>query len=171
MRESDVSGEKSKSAPRLLVLSGVSAVVLQTTLLPHLPLIPDLLLILCVYLGIYHRSVGGAAGAFFLGYGLDSCSGAPMGTNAFAMSLVFAVVTATARCLWLSNPFSVLFMVLLAVVLKTGAFLCLGEFGQLAMVLQPMVARYVMWDAAMAMLLTPVVFTLLYRGEEFGYRT
>jgi rod shape-determining protein MreD len=171
VRDSDVSGEKNKHALKLLVGSGVAAMLLQTTLLPHLPLIPDLLLILCVYLGIYHRSVGGAAGAFFLGYGLDSCSGAPMGTNAFAMSLVFAVVTATARCLWLSNPLSVLFMVLLAVVLKTGALLCLGEFGQVAMVLEPMVARYVMWDAVMAMLLTPVVFTLLYRGEEFGYRT
>lgn len=171
MRDSDVSSERSKYALGLLALSGISAVLLQTTILHNLPSIPDLLLIFCVYLGIYHHSVGGATGAFFLGYSLDSCSGAPVGMNAFAMSLVFAVVTATARCLWLNNPLSVLFMVFLAVVLKTGAFLCLGDFGQLAILLQPMVARYVMWDAGMAMMLTPVVFTLLYRGEQFGYRT
>jgi rod shape-determining protein MreD len=150
--------------------SGVCAILLQTTAFHYLPWIPDLLLILCVYLGIYHRSVGGAAGAFFLGYGLDTCSGVPVGMNAFAMSLVFTGVTMVSRCLWLTNPLSVLFMVFLAVVLKTGAFLFLGEFGELTEVFQPMVARYVMWDATVAMVLTPLVFTLLYRGEPFDYR-
>lgn len=153
------------------MLCGVAAVLLQTTLFHHLPWIPDFLLIFCVYLGIYHRSAGGAAGAFFLGYGLDTCSGAPVGMNAFAMSLVFTVVAATARCLWLNNPFSVLFMVLLAVVLKTGTFVCFGESRELALLLQPIVAQYVMWDATVAILLTPVVFTILYRGEKFSYRT
>ncbi|MBI3798599.1 MAG: rod shape-determining protein MreD [Deltaproteobacteria bacterium] len=154
----------------LLFCSGVSAILLQTTAFHYLPWIPDLLLILCVYLGIYHRSAGGAAGAFFLGYGLDTCSGVPVGMNAFAMSLVFAGVTAVSRCLWLTNPVSVLFMVFLAVVLKTSAFLFLGEFGELTEVFQPMVARYVMWDATVAIVLTPLVFTLLYRGEPFDYR-
>jgi rod shape-determining protein MreD len=171
VQEGDVAGEKSKYATGLLVLCGVGAVVLQTTILHHLPWIPDFLLIFCVYLGIYHCSIGGAAGAFFLGYGLDVCSGAPVGMNAFAMSLVFAVVAATARCLWLNNPFSVVFMVLVAVVIKTGTFVCLGEFGELAMLLRPIVAQYVMWDATVAILLTPVVFTALYRGEQLHYRT
>lgn len=144
--------------------------LLQTTVLHHLPWIPDFLLIFCVYLGIYHWSVGGAAGAFFLGYGLDTCSGAPVGMNAFAMTLVFTVVALTARCLWLNNPFSVIFMVLLAVVIKTGTFLCLGEFGTLATLLQPIVARYVIWDATVAILLTPLVFAVLYRGEQLRYR-
>ena len=170
VRESDVAGEKNRWTLPLLACSGVSAVLLQTTVFHYLPWIPDLLLILCVYLGIYHRSAGGAAGAFFLGYGLDACSGVPVGMNAFAMSLVFAGVTAASRCLWLTNPLSVLFMVFLAVVLKTGAFLFLGEFGELAEVFQPMVARYIMWDATVAMVLTPLVFTLLYRGESFDYR-
>ena len=43
------------------------------------PFVPDLLLILCVYLGIYHGALAGAAGAFFLGYLLDSCSGSSGG--------------------------------------------------------------------------------------------
>lgn len=153
------------------MLCGVFAVVLQTTLLPHLPLIPDLLLIFCVYLAIYHCSVGGAAGAFLLGYSLDSCSGAPMGMNAFSMSLIFAVTTATARCLWLHNPLSVFFMILLAVVLKTGAFLLWGEFGQLTAAVQEVVSEVVMREAVAALILTPIVFSILYHGEEFGYRT
>jgi cell shape-determining protein MreD len=90
--------------------------------------------------------------------------------NAFAMSLVFAAVSATSRCLWLNNPFSVLCLVLLGVVLKTGAFLVLSDFGQLTVMFQPVVARYVVWDATIAMLLTPIVFSLLYRGEPFTYK-
>jgi len=35
--------------------------------------------------------------------------------------------------------------------------------------LQPTVAQYVVWDATVAMLLTPVVFTILYRGELVDY--
>lgn len=145
--------------------------MLQTTILHYLPWIPDFLLIFCVYLGIYHWSVGGAAGAFFLGYGLDTCSGAPIGMHAFAMTLVFTVVAATARYLWLNNPLSLIFMVFLAVVIKTGTFLCLSEVGDLAALLQPLVARYVIWDATIAILLTPLVFTVLYRGEQWRYRT
>jgi hypothetical protein len=60
--------------------------------------------------------------------------------------------------------------VLLAVVLKTSAFLFLGEFGELTEVLQPVVARYIMWDATVAMVLTPLVFAVLYRREPIDYR-
>lgn len=161
--------ERDKLSLVLLVVSGLLAVLLQTSLTQRLPIVPDFLLILCVYLGINHRSVGGAAAAFFLGYSLDSCSGAPVGTNAFAMSLVFAMVSAIARQLWLNNPVAVLCMVFLGVVLKTSAVLLLTDFGRFAFLVQPMVARYIMWDATVAMLVTPVVFTVLYRGELADY--
>jgi rod shape-determining protein MreD len=169
-RESDASGEKQQAASKLLILSGIFAVVLQTTLLPHLPVIPDLLLIFCVYLAIYHYSVGGAAGAFLLGYSLDACSGAPMGMNAFAMSLIFAVITLTARWLWLNNPFCVSFMILLAVFLKTVTFFLWGELGQLTSAMASLASPMVIREAIAALALTPLVFTLLYRGEEFGYK-
>lgn len=161
--------ERGKFSLVLLIASGVIAILLQTSLSPLFPVVPDLLLVLCVYLGIYHRTVSGAAIAFFLGYGLDSCSGAPVGTNAFALSLVFATVSAIAQQLWLNNPFSVLCMVFLGVILKTGAVLLLADFGRVSSFLQPIVAHYIVWDAVVAMLLTPVVFTLLYRGEAFNY--
>lgn len=170
MPESKVANERGKYALGLLAVGGVGAFVLQTTLLHHLPVSPDLLLILCVYLGIYHRSVGGATSAFCLGYGLDSCSGAPAGMNAFAMSLIFTVVAATSRSLWLHNPLAVSFLVLLAVVLKTTAFLCLGAVSHLTALWQPLIAQYVMWDAVVALLLTPLVFAVLYRGETLTDR-
>jgi rod shape-determining protein MreD len=170
-QQTDVPGtpERGKFSFVLLIVSGVMAILLQTSLTQLLPVVPDFLLVLCVYLGIYHRSVGGAAISFFLGYGLDSCSGAPVGTNAFSLSLVFATVSIIAQQLWLNNPFSVLCMVFLGVVLKTSAVLLLSDFGGISFFLQPSVAQYVVWDAIVAMLLTPVVFTLLYRGEPFDY--
>jgi len=170
-RETDPVQEKKKSASKLLVLSGILFVVVQTTLLPHLPVAPDLLLVFCVYLAIYHCSVGAAAGAFLLGYSLDSCTGAPMGMHAFAMSLVFAVVTATARFVWLYNPLSMLCMVLLATILKTGAFLLWGEFGQVTEALQTLLSEVTMSETLAAMVLAPILFSILYHGEEFGYRT
>lgn len=145
--------------------------VLQTTLLPHFPVIPDLLLIFCVYLALHHRSVGGAAGAFLLGYSLDSCSGAPMGMNAFAMSLIFAIVTPMTRWFWSDNPLSTLFIVLLAFVLKTGVFLLWGEGGQLTTAFSPAVVSLLLQEATAAVIFTPFVFFFLYRGEAPHPRT
>jgi rod shape-determining protein MreD len=169
-RENDVSGEEKTSSSKLLVLCGILAIVLQTTLLPHLPVTPDLLLIFGVYLAMYHCSVSGAAGAFLLGYSLDSCSGAPMGMNAFSMSLIFTVITLTARWLWLNNPLSVLFMVVFAVMLKMGAFLLWGELGQLTTSMQTLLSEMMIWETISALVLTPLVFSILYCGDEFGYR-
>ncbi len=169
-QEIDPVNEKKKSASKLLVLSGIFFVILQTTLLPHLPIVPDLLLIFCVYLAIHHSSVGGAAGAFLLGYSLDSCSGAPMGMHAFAMSLVFTVVTTSARCLWLHNFLSTLSIVLLALFLRSCAFLFWGEFGQMSTALQMLVSSRMLNEIGSVLVLAPVVFSVLGRGEEFGYR-
>ena len=79
----------------LFFLAGIFLVVLQTTffqLLPIGPVVPDLILVLCVYLGLYHPSVGAALGSFLLGYSIDTVSSPILGFNAFAMSLVYLAV-------------------------------------------------------------------------------
>ena len=152
------------------MLCGVSTVILQSSIFPQFPLVPDILLILCVYIGIYYRSFGGAASVFFLGYVLDSCSGTPVGTHAFAMSVVFAAVAAVSPFLWLNNPLSVLSLVMLAVFLKTGIFFFLSGAGQLTAWFQPVLARYIMWDVAVALVLTPLIFGLLYRKRQTSGR-
>ena len=61
----------------LFFFAGIFLVVLQTTLfhlLPIGPVVPDLILVLCVYLGLYHPSVGAAFGSFLLGYSIDIAS-------------------------------------------------------------------------------------------------
>lgn len=112
----------------LISLISMVALVLQTTVLPNLAIgraTPDLLLIICVYIGLRHHSVGGALGAFFLGYLQDAFSGQVVGLNAFGMCLVYAIVYLTSRRLWVDNALSTIVLVLLASAIKTAAILVL----------------------------------------------
>src|SRR3972149_10268670 len=99
-------------------------VLLETTVLPVLPFggaAPDILLVLCVYLALHHHTVGGAVGAFLLGYLQDSISGSATGLNAFGMCVVFLFVYLTCRRLWVDNLLSKVVLVFLASFVKTVA--------------------------------------------------
>ena len=93
-----------------LAAAAIAAMLCQTTVLPFLPLpvMPDLLLVLAVYLGVRHPTAGGACGAFFLGYFLDTFSGTVLGLNAFALSTVYVGVHLVARHLWVDRGLPVM---------------------------------------------------------------
>src|SRR5262245_42516521 len=77
--------------------------LLQTTVfgaLPWLPVVPDLMLVLAVYLGVRHPGAGGACGAFLLGYFLDTFSGTILGVNAFSFTAVYLAAQLIGRRLW-----------------------------------------------------------------------
>ena len=83
-----------------LAVAAVAAMLLQTTIfpsLPGLPVVPDLILVLAVYLGVAHQTIGGAAGAFLLGYFLDTFSGTILGMHAFAITAAYLAMTIMAR--------------------------------------------------------------------------
>ena len=141
-------------------------VLLQTTAFSHFPFVPDLLLIFCVYLGIYHGTMAGAASAFFLGYMLDSCSGTPAGMWTLAMSLVFTVTKLLSQRLWIQNPLCVLGLVAGAVLLKAGTFLALLEVHWAVAPIWSFLTQYVLWDLLLALSLTPLIFVLLARWER-----
>ncbi|TMA79674.1 MAG: rod shape-determining protein MreD, partial [Deltaproteobacteria bacterium] len=87
-------------AGAVYAFTGALALLLQTTVLHTLTagrVIPDLALVLCVYLGLHEHSVAGATGAFLLGYLLDSFSGSLVGLNAFAMTSVYTLVYLISR--------------------------------------------------------------------------
>ena len=114
----------------LIMAFGVGAVLLQTTLLHSLlfgAIVPDIMLVLCVYLGLRHQNVGGVLGAFMLGYGLDAFSGTAVGTNAFAMTFVFLMVYLLSRRLWIEGGFTSALVVLGGAGFKTLALVGLGE--------------------------------------------
>lgn len=150
--------------------AGLLLVVLQSTffhLLPLGPIVPDLVLVLCVYWGLYHPTVGGVVGAFVLGYAVDAVSSRILGLNAFTMSLVFLAVYLSSRSIWLHNPMISAVVVLLASLVKGAAlvllwavFLSVEEFWVGA-------ARYLLMEALVAAALAPIVFALLHRGQDY----
>ncbi|MBI4514906.1 MAG: rod shape-determining protein MreD [Deltaproteobacteria bacterium] len=151
------------------VAAAGGALLLQTTVWHWLPLggaIPDLLLVLCVYLGLHQHSVGGALGAFFLGYAQDSFSGGALGLNAFALSLIFMVVYLTSRRLWVDNAISKVVLVFLAVLIKTAAIIILLSIFLSTDGLWSTVVRHLPVEAAVAAVLSPAIFSLLAYGRQ-----
>jgi rod shape-determining protein MreD len=154
----------------LFFIIGLILVLLQSTivhLLPVGPMVPDLILVLCVYWGLYHPTVGAVLGSFLLGYSVDVVSSPILGINAFAMSLVFLAVYLSSRAIWLNNSFVSSLVVLLAslikgvaLVLVSAIFLTVDGFWTAA-------ARYVLLEALLAAALAPFVFTLLGRSQRY----
>jgi rod shape-determining protein MreD len=152
----------------VFTLIALFAVVLQTTVLPLLRVgraTPDLLLIICVYLGLHQHSVFGALGAFVLGYLQDAFSGGVIGLNAFGMCLVFAIVYLTSRRLWVDNALSKVVVVFLASVVKTTAILALVTVFMSVEGLWRTILSYLLIDATLAAVLSPAVFAVLSRTQ------
>jgi rod shape-determining protein MreD len=154
-----------KGQPAMLFAAvALAALLLQTTVLPRAAIgraTPDLLLIMCVYLGLHQHTVGGAIGAFSLGYLQDAFSGSVAGLNAFGMCLVFTVVYLTSRRLWVDNTISKVAVVFLASVLKTVAILVLVALFLSIEGLWRTMLSYLLIEALLAALLSPAVFALL----------
>jgi rod shape-determining protein MreD len=139
-------------------------VLLETTLLPVLPFggaAPDVLLVLCVYLGLHNHTVGGALGAFLLGYLQDAVSGSATGLNAFSMCVIYLFVYLTCRRLWVDNVVSKVVLVFLASVIKTVVaatllVLFIAFEGVWSMVLWSLILHSVLAAA-----IAPMVFSLL----------
>ena len=147
----------------------VAALLVQTTLLPFIAIgraTPDLLLIICVYLGLHQHSVAGAVSAFVLGYLQDAFSGSVVGLNAFAMCLVFTTVYLTSRRLWVDNAISKVVVVFLASLLKTLAVITLVAVFMSVEGLWHAILGYWFVEAMLAALLSPAVFALLAHTDQ-----
>ena len=145
----------------VLAITAVGAMLLQTSVLPLVPLlpvVPDLILVLTVYVGIRHPSASGACGAFVLGYFLDTFSGTILGMHAFALTAVFAGVHLIGRNFWMESGAPVMILVF------AGA--CLGQLASVAIAtlvasrapVWQHVLRYGLLEAGMAALASPMVF-------------
>lgn len=156
----------------LFFLAGIFVILLQTTLLHLLPIgpvIPDLTLVLCVYLGLYHPTVGAAVGSFLIGYSVDVVSSPSriVGLNAFAMSLVFLLVYFSSRSIWLQNPLVSSLIVLLAALVKSAALVLVSAIFVSVEGFWVGATWYIIEEALVAAVLAPFVFGLLRRGENF----
>lgn len=149
---------------------GIFLILLQSTflhLLPFGPVVPDLVLVLCVYLGLYHPTVGAAVGSFVLGYSIDVVSSRLLGLNAFAMTLVFLAVYFSSRSIWLHHPIVSSLIVLFAALVKGAALVLVWVVFLSTEGFWSGAARYIIMEALLAAALAPLVFSLLRRGESY----
>lgn len=150
----------------LILTFGACAIILQTTLLHLAPLgsaIPDLILVICVYLGLHHQSVAGALGAFFLGYMVDTFSGTDVGLNAFAMTFVFLTVYLLSRRLWIEGSISNAVVVLAAAVLKTATIASIVTMSSGALTAASL--RDDILGGVLAAVVAPFIFGALARAK------
>lgn len=139
--------------------------LLQTTLLHALPFgfhpSPDVLVVVCVFLGLHRHTVGGALGAFALGYLQDAVSGNAAGLNAFGMVVVYVLVYLTCRRLWVDNAVSKVVLVFLASCVKAIAVLMVSAtFGAFDGDWSPTLSG-VLLNAAISAAIAPPLFALL----------
>ena len=147
-----------------LVVAAVAAMLLQTTIfpsLPALPVVPDLILVLAVYLGAAHHTVGGAAGAFLLGYFLDTFSGTLLGQNAFALSAVYLSVRFFARHLWFERGLPVMALAFYGSLVHSAAVVAAATLAATPNPVGHHALRTGFACAALAALVAPAVFAAL----------
>lgn len=151
----------------LLFAVGLLLVLLQTTFLHFFPLVPDLILVLCVYWGLHHPTVGAVLASFVLGYSVDVVSSPILGINAFAMSLVFLAVYLSSRSIWLHNHLVSAVVVLLAALVKGVALVLVSAIFLSTEGFWMGALRYILLEALVAAMLAPFVFALLRRGQTY----
>jgi rod shape-determining protein MreD len=139
--------------------------LVQTTLFHALPFgvhpSPDILVVLCVFLGLHRHTVGSALGAFALGYLEDAVSGSAAGLNAFGMVVVYLLVYLTCRRLWVDNVVSKVVLVFLASCVKGIAVLTVSAlFGTFAGEWGPTLSSLLL-NAMLAAAIAPPLFGLL----------
>lgn len=139
--------------------------LVQTTLFHALPFgfhpSPDILVVVCVFLGLHRHTVGGALGAFVLGYLQDTVSGNAAGLNAFGMVVVYVLVYLTCRRLWVDNVVSKVVLVFLASCVKAVAVLAVSAvFGAFDGEWGPTLSS-VLINAAIVAAIAPPLFAML----------
>jgi len=148
----------------IFIAAGALAVVLQTTLLERvafLPAAPDLIVVLCVYLGLHYHTVAGATGAFLLGYLLDTFSGSPPGLYALAMTLVFALVYLVSKRLWVENPVTSIAAVALGCLVKIATVVAYFALAAPSNVGWLSLVRTLLFETLFALFLSPFIFSAL----------
>jgi rod shape-determining protein MreD len=151
----------------MIFLIGLIMVLLQSTILHLLPVVPDLVLIVCVYWGLQQPTAGAVLGTFALGYSVDIVSSPILGLNAFAMSVVILAVYLSSRSIWLHGYVASAMVVLLAALVKGAAFVLAWAVFLSTERFWAGAARYIITEALLAAIIAPVIFALLHRGQWY----
>ncbi|MBX7145063.1 MAG: rod shape-determining protein MreD [Oligoflexia bacterium] len=95
----------------LIMFLGLMGLLIQSTLIrglfPHI-VVPNLLMVMCVFLAFYETSVAGACTAFVLGLLLDMCGGIVLGPWAGSFVLVFGAVAFVSQRIFVESPVAIM---------------------------------------------------------------
>ncbi|MFQ5682491.1 MAG: rod shape-determining protein MreD [Candidatus Binatia bacterium] len=155
--------------PLLFLFVGFFLLLIQTTFLHVLPLgpiVPDLILVLCVYWGLNYPTVSAVLGCFIFGYSVDVFSSPILGINAFAMSLVFLAVYLGSRHIWVPNPLLSALVVFFASWIKGAVLIIIWTFFLAVDGMSIRVLRYLFLEALFSAILAPALFYLLRRSQS-----
>lgn len=150
-------------------IAALLAVVLQTTirgLVPWLPIVPDFILVLTVYLGLNHHGAGGVVGAFLLGWLLDTFSGTVLGVNVLACMAVYVAVYLVSRMVWTQGWPSALAMTFIGGCVRQATLMATTTLVETPAPLWHHVLRYGLWEAGLAALVAPAVFAFIAWEER-----
>ncbi len=115
-------------------LLGYFFTLLQTTVFPYIMPIglrPDLLLVLCVYLGLHESYLRGGIISFLLGILLDVFSGNYPGLYGLALLMTFFIVRGAASRFNIESPLLLLFLVGGGTLVESGIIMfSLGYFAE-----------------------------------------
>ena len=112
-----------------VLIFGMLAVALQSSFVPALIptfLVPNLVVLLAVFVGFYFPSVFGSLLSFTLGLELDAASGRMIGPWAGAAVVAFGTLAALAQRLFVESAFAVFVAVVIMAVVADVVYLILS---------------------------------------------
>lgn len=138
------------------------AMLVQTTIgtlaTPLTEVVPNLVLVLAVYLGLRHHGIGGVVGAFLLGWFLDTFSGTILGVHAAACTAAYVVAYLISRTLWTEDGLPAMLVVFVAALVYAVVAHGMVVLVDRAWPGWPVVARRGLVQATFAVLVTPWMF-------------
>ncbi len=147
------------------LVAGLAALFLQTTVLPHLSIRPDLVLVLVVYLGISQSPFSGALLAFLLGCLMDVFAGSTLGFFALTKTLVFFCVYAMRGHLYFESSWAGLVLVSMGASIEAAILLILISVAPFSPTLPSPVGRLILYPILLTTLAAPFCFALLKRSR------
>ncbi len=152
-----------------VAVAALAGIVLQTAVfpaVPGLPVVPDLLLVLVVYVAMRRAEVAGVLGAFALGYVLDTFSGTMLGVNAFGFVAAYGWVHLVARRLWTEGGLPLMVVAFVASAIRQLAVILLVAAVGLDEPYWQQSLRYGAVEAGLAALAAPLVFAFVAWEER-----
>lgn len=147
----------------IYLAAGLVALFLQTTILSHLPIKPDLVLVLVVCLGLSQKPFSGAIIAFVLGCLTDVFAGSTPGFFALTKTIVFFFVYSIRGRLYFDSYLAKAALVSVAALIEATMLLFLVGLTSYLPILPSSIGQLIVGPVLLTGLFTPFCFVVLKR--------